>query len=146
MTMNFTLVMQNATPMSWSEVTRWNYISYQKADPPQIELYTYFTIEQHLITFICIFAIQCILHLVLKIFTNQLVFQKLSWIDCLIHMIYSCFIPCPMEEWDAPKGTTAMHRARKDLVLKEMLASILLNFGFNLLLLTPLIILGLYVT
>ena len=35
-----------------------------------------------------------------------------------------------------------MHKQRMTLVFKEMLASILINFGVNLLLLTPLIILG----
>ena len=50
-----------------------------------------------------------------------------------------------MEEWDMEKGDVTMHKARKDLVLKEMMASILLNYGFNFLMLTPLIILGKYI-
>ena len=134
----------NATPRNWTEVSRWKYISRQNAAPPQLNLYTLFSIEQYLGIFLGIFAIQFVVQLVLKMFTNPLVFKKLSWIDHLIHMISCSFIPLPMEEWDIEKGTIAMHKARKDLVFKEMLASILLNFGVNFLLLTPLIILGIY--
>ena len=134
----------NAAPRNWTEVTRWNYISEKNAEPPQLTLYTLFSIEQYLGIFLVIFAIQFAVQLVLKMFTNPIVFKKLSWIDRVIHMISCSFIPLPMEEWDMEKGTVAMHKARKDLVFKEMLASILLNFCFNFLLLTPLIILGKY--
>ena len=132
----------NSTSRNWTEVSRWNYISMKNAEPPQLTLYTLFSIEQYLGIFLGIFAIQFTLQLVLKMFTNPFVFKKLSWIDCVIHMISCSFIPLPMEEWDMEKGTVAMHKTRKDIVSKEMLASILLNFGFNFLLLTPLIILG----
>ena len=134
----------NATPINWTEVSRWNYISRGNAEPPQLTLYTVLTIEQYFVIFLIVFAIQFAFQLALKMFTNPLALQKLSWIDRLIHMISCSFIPLPMEEWDMEKGTVAMHKTRKDLVFKEMLASILLNFGFNSLLLTPLIILGRY--
>ena len=134
----------NATPRNWTEVSRWTYTSSENAEPPQLTLYTLCSIKQCLGIFLGTFAIQFPVQLVLKRFTNPLVFQKLSWIDRVIHMISCSFIPLPMEEWDMEKGTVAMHKTRKDLVFKEMLASILLNFGFNSLLLTPLIILGRY--
>ena len=133
-----------APPMNWTQITRWNYIERENAEPPQTTLYTYFTIEQYLGAFICILALQFVFHLALKILTNPLVFKKLFWIDCVIHSITCCFVPCPMEEWDSEKGTVAMHKARKNLVLKEMLAAMLLNFCVNLFILTPLIILGKY--
>ena len=134
----------NATPINWTEVSRWNYIGFENAEPPKLTLYTLLSIEQYLGIFLGIFTIQFLVQLLLKIFTNPLVFKKLSWIDCVIHMILCSFIPLPMEEWDMEKGTVAIHKARKDLVFKEMMASILLNFGFNVLLLTPLVILGKY--
>ena len=132
----------DAPPLNWSHITRWNYIEEGIAEPPQLTLYTYFTIEQYLGFFLCIFAVQFVLHLALKLQTNPLVFQKLSWIDCVIHIISCCFIPCPMEEWDTEKGTVAMHRARKHLVFKEMMAAMILNFIFNIFMLIPLVILG----
>ena len=132
----------DAPPLNWTQITRWNYIERENVEPPPTTLYTYFTIEQYLRAFICILALQFAFHLALKILTNPLVFKKLFWIDCLIHSITCCFIPCPMEEWDSEKGTVAMHKVRKTLVLKEMLAAMLLNFCVNLFMLTPLIILG----
>lgn len=141
---DFNFYFGNAPPLNWTEITRWKYISYAKAEPPSITLYTYFTIEQYFGILLCIFALHLSLHLALKALTQPLVFGKLSWIDCLIHGISSCFIPLPMEEWDAQSGTVAMHKSRKDLVLKEMMASMLLNFSFHLLMLTPLVILGMY--
>ena len=132
----------NATPINWTLVSRWTYNESGTAQPPQLSLYTLLSIEQYLGIFWGIFAIQFALQLLMKIVNNPLVFQKLSWIDCTIHIILCQFMPLPMEEWDMEKGTVAMHKARKDLVFKEMRASILLNFCFNLILLTPLIILG----
>ena len=132
----------NAPPRSWSEISRWTYKNKTNADPPQLTLYTYFTIEQYLGMFLGIFALQFTCHLVSKRATNPLVMKRLSWIDCVIHCITCCFLPFPMKEWDEEKGTIAMHKARQMLVLKEMLTSVLLNFAFNLLLLTPLVILG----
>ena len=141
---NFNFYFGDAPPLNWSEITRWNYIDSGVAEPPQLTVYTYFTIQQYLGFFMCIFAIQFVFHLALKIQTNPFVFRKLSWIDCVIHIISCCFIPCPMEEWDTEKGTVAMHKERKNLVLKEMLAVMILNFCTNIFMLTPLIILGKY--
>ena len=134
----------NAPPIPWGDISRWNYTGMADATPPPLTLYTYFSIEQYLGFFIGIFVLQFLCQLILKIYTNPLVFRKLSWIDSTIHIFYCCFIPCPMEEWDAEKGTVTMHKMRKDLVFKEMLASMCLNFSFNLLLMVPLIILGMY--
>ena len=141
---DFNFYFGTAKPIDWSEVSRWNYIESQDAEPPQLTLYTLFSIQQSHGILLGILAIQFAFQLVVKLFTNPLVFQKLSWIDCFIHTISCSFIPLPMEEWDMEKGTVTMHKTRKDLVFKEMSASILLNFGFNFLLLTPLIILGRY--
>ena len=132
----------NAPPIPWHKITRWNYTGKQKAEPPNLTLYTYFTIEQHFIILICIFGLHFTLQLVLKIWTNPTVAKKLNLIDKIIHGVSCCFIPHPMQEWDEEKGTVSMHRTRKDLVFREMLASILLNFSFNLLLLSPLIVLS----
>ena len=143
---DFKFFFGNATPINWTEVSRWNYDggNARNAEPPQITLYIWLSIEKYFGIFLGIFAIQIAFQLVLKMVINPLEFQMLSWIDCIIHTLSCCFIPLPMKEWDMEKGTVAIHKVRKDLVFKEMLASIVLNFGFNLILLTPLIILGMY--
>ena len=132
----------DAEPMPWSKITRWNYISRKKAEPPSQTLYTWFTIEEYFQGFLIAFSCNICLQIVVKKFTNTNVFARSSWIDLIVHGISGTFVPHPMQEWDEEKGTVANHKARKDRVLKEMLVSILLNFGFNLLYLSPIIILG----
>ena len=94
----------NATPINWTLVSRWTYNESGTAQPPQLSLYTLLSIEQYLGIFWGIFAIQFALQLLMKIVNNPLVFQKLSWIDCTIHIILCQFMPLPMEEWDMEKG------------------------------------------
>ena len=131
----------NAPLIPWSQISRWEYKGYANAEAPNYTLYSYFTIEQYFFVLIGILLLNMTLQMVVKIWTNPQVFKNLSWIDCLIHAISSCFIPHPMEEWDVEKGTVAMHRLRKFFVWKEMFSSIMVNFGVNLFLLIPLVVL-----
>ena len=48
----------NAPPIPWSKIDRWKYMGYlDVADPPSIELYAFFSIEQHF--FILLATIGC---------------------------------------------------------------------------------------
>ena len=135
----------DAPPIPWSKITRWNYTDYKEAEPPSQRLYTVFSIGEYFWIMFAILGLNILSQILAIRFTNPEVYKKLSLIDVLIHGICNCFIPHPMEEWDEKEGSVEMHRLRKHLVLKEMIASILLNFVFNLILLTPLIILGINV-
>ena len=132
----------NAPPIPWSQITRWNYTGYKDAEPPRKELYTFFHIGQYFWILLGILVLNIITQIIMMRLTNFQVFNKLSAIDTLIHGISNCFIPHPMEEWDEKEGTVEMHRQRKYLVWIEMVASIILNFVFNVILLVPLIILA----
>merc|ERR1711884_917656 len=135
----------NAEPIPWNVITRWNYTGFKEASPPRYTLYTIFTIEQYFIGFMVALIMNFIMQTVAKKCTNPDVYGKASWIDLFVHSISTTFIPHPLKEWDEEDGSVDSHRIRKDLVLREMLASILLNFGFNLMFLSPLIILGIHV-
>ena len=132
----------NAPPIPWSDITRWTYKSRKVAEPPLLTLYTWFTIEQYFMIFIGIMSLNIVLQILAKRCSNSEVFKSQSWIDLLVHGITCTFIPHPMEEWEEARGTVAMHKLRQGQVWIEMVVSILLNFAFNLTLLTPLIILG----
>ena len=134
----------DADPMIWSKISRWNYKGYQKAEPPSPTLFTLFSIEYYFIGFMIALLLNICLQMLVKKCTNPRVYKKLSWIDLIVHGISSTFIPHPMEEWDEEKGTVANHKLRKDMVWKEMLANMILNFGFNLLYLCPVIVLGIH--
>ena len=132
----------DAEPIPWNAITRWTYTGISEAQPPSQTLYTIFTIDQYFIGFMVALMMNVIMQTVAKKCTNPEVYGKASWIDLVVHYVSATFIPHPLKEWDEEDGSVASHRTRKDLVLREMLASILLNFGFNLMFLSPLIILG----
>ena len=132
----------NADPIPWNVITRWNYTGFKQAEPPNYTLYTSFTIEQYFIGFMVALMTNVILQTVAKKCTNPEEYGKSSWIDLVVHSVSVTFIPHPLKEWDEEDGSVANHRLRKDLVLTEMLASIILNFGINLMFLSPTIILG----
>lgn len=132
----------DAPPIPWNQISRWDYIEPYDAQPPDHTLYTVFTIEQYFWMLLGIMALNIFAQFMVKRFANPQSFQKLIWIDCLIHIISCCFIPHPMEDWDEEKGTKAKHIYRKHQVFREMFASITVNFSFNLLLLSPLIPFG----
>ena len=132
----------HAPNISWAQITRWNYVEKQEATPPDGTLYSYFTIEQYFGILTAIFGFNTVLQGFVKRLTNPLIFHELTWIDCIIHSISCCFIPHPMEEWDERPGSVLMHQQRQSRVFKEMVASIMVNFSVNILLLSPLILLG----
>ena len=133
----------NAPPIPWSKITRWKHSGpYEVSERPSVTLYTILSIDQHFFILVATICANVALQLMAKAWLNPKPFKRMNVIDMLIHGLSACFIPRPMEDWIEKKGTVAMHKERMDLVFKEMLASILINFGINLLLLTPLIILG----
>ena len=128
--------------LPWKTITRWKYIGYLDAEPPNQTIYTVFSIEQHFGALLSILVLNVALQTIIKSCANQQIFKKMSWIDCLVHSISCTFIPYPMEDWDEEDGSMVEHKIRQALVLKEMGFSMMLNFGFNLFLLSPIIILG----
>ena len=134
----------NAEPISWTKISRWTYIDMKKAYPPSQTLYTLFTGESYCLFLMVTLVLNAILQIFFKRWSNPKVYSTFSRIDVLIHVIGCCLLPYPMQEWDEAKGSVTIHKLRKDLVLKEMMASMMLNFVTNLFLLSPLIVLGDY--
>ena len=137
-----TFYFANANPLPWNTITRWKYIGYLQAESPNQTLYTVFSIEQYFGVLLLTLFLNVAFQTICKKWTNPKIFEKMSWIDCIVHMISCTFIPYPMEDWDEKNGSVLEHKIRMDLVFKEMLSSMMLNFAFNLFLLSPLIILG----
>ena len=136
----------NAPPVQWQQITRWTYLDFKVAIPPPQTLYTWFSIESYFYLLIATFALNIISQaMIKKCLTNEQVLKSMSWIDCLIHAISCCLIPYPVEDWDEKGGSVTSHKTRKSAVFKEMVASIMVNFMFNLFLLSPLIILAINV-
>ena len=132
----------NAPEIPWSKITKWNYIGWGEAYPPENKIYTLFSIGEYFWILLGVLSLNIIFQILGKRFTNPSVYKILSWLDVFIHGIACCFIPHAMEEWDEQDGSVFMHKTRKNLVKIEMMTSIMINFSFNMLLLTPLITLG----
>ena len=132
----------NAKPIPWAQITRWNHtLDNANPTPPQLSLYTMYTIEQYFCMFVTLLTMHAFFMYLAKRFINPESFQRLTLLDALIHSIGNCHIPAPMEEWDDRKGSVAAHKRRQKLVLKEIVVAIGLNFLMNFALLSPLIIL-----
>ena len=140
--MNDTFYFGDAPRIQWSQITRWNYKGYEDADPPDYTLYSSFTIEEYFWSWMIVLVVNMLSQMAIKRLINVKVFQKMTLLDSLLHSISCCFIPHPMEEWDEEKGTVSIHIIRKKKVFKEMMVSMMINFVFNIVLLSPLIILG----
>ena len=132
----------NAPPIPWSKLTRWNYSEPSEPSPPPLTLYTYFTISQYFWFFICIWTLHIFLTISSKKWMNPEIYQKLTFVDILIHAIGNLSIPYPMEDWDEKGGSVVAHRLRMKMVFKEVRFTIILNFIMNFILLLPLTILG----
>ena len=135
----------NATPILWSKITRWNYtIDRINPTPPPITLYTWFSIEAYFFVFLAILVLHPFVVMIGKKLSNARPFSRLNGLDCLIHCICNTNTPFPMEDWDEEKGQVESHRQRQKLVFRETFVTIVINFTFNLILLTPLILLSKY--
>ena len=132
----------NNIAVPWNEISRWTYLDMKKATPPSQALYTFFSGESYCLILMVTLIFNSILQMLFKRWTNPKVYSTFSGIDVLIHGTGCCLLPYPMQEWDEAKGSVTIHKLRKDLVLKEMMASMMLNFVTNLFLLSPLIVLG----
>ena len=132
----------DAPEIPWSKITRWNYTSVDIANPPNQTIYTFFSIGEYFWILMGVLIINIIFQIIGKRYNNPDVYKRLSLLDVIIHGMSCCFIPHAMEEWDEQDGCVTLHKTRKNLVKIEMMTSIVINFSFNIFLLTPLIILG----
>ena len=132
----------NATPIPWTEISRWNYTIPEEPSPPPLTIYTNFTIGEYFWFYISLMCLHILLTCISKKWMNPEVFKKMTFINIFIHAICNLSIPHPMEDWDEYGGTVVAHRRRMKLVLKEVHCTILLNFIINFVLLLPLTILG----
>ena len=132
----------DAPEIPWSKITRWNYISWGEAYPPENTIYTFFSIGEYFWILLGLLFLNILCQIIGKRYTNPTVYKRLSWLDIIIHGIACCFIPHAMEEWDERDGSVLLHKTWKNIVKIEMMTSIMINFSFNMLLLTPLITLG----
>ena len=123
----------------WKNIDRWNH-TYD--EPPSPILYTLFPLKGYFFIFVGILVSQALTIFLAKILLSHEFCQQQSIIEKFIHVMENCHIGFNAKEWDAAKGNAKAHQRRMLRNQKEVLTLIIINFFYNILLLSPLIILG----
>ena len=82
-------------------------------------------------------AVHTISILLVKWFTVEQ-YKKSNFLCIIVHALENTNMPNAFVDWDVEGGTIQDHRERMGKVMKEMTATMLVNFGFNLSMLVPL--------
>ena len=107
---------------------------------PEYILYTTFRLKHYFMFFWIIVAFHIII--IYQIKKWNLSFQKLTWLEKIIHSMENVLISANTNEWDSGKGNSNEHKSRMLANQKEMSTLILVNTIFNYFLMAPMCILG----
>ena len=106
--------------------------------PPQLELYTQFSLQTHFFAFWGILVLQtCTILVIDKIWVKNIPNTATLW-DRVLHSIQKASFPFPYTNWHQENGNSFDHIRRKQMAQQEVLLSILINLVFNMVLLVPL--------
>ena len=106
--------------------------------PPPLELYTQFSLQTHFFAFWGILVLQtCTILVIDKIWVQNIPRTATLW-ERIIHAIQKSSFPFPYTNWHQENGNCFDHLRRKQMVKQEVIASILINLVFNMILLVPL--------
>ena len=118
----------------------WSNNSFMEYVPPELELYTFFTVKQYFLIFWGILILQSLTVILANCFTSDQ-FRNLKWYEKIFHTMECINFAFPHHDWDYHLGTGHEHYQRMLAAKKEVKINLLINTIFNLLLLSPLPIL-----
>ena len=106
--------------------------------PPPLELYTKFSLQTYFFVFWGILSLQSLtIFVVDKIWVRNVPNSAKCW-NRILHAVQKCSFPFPYTNWHQENGSCDEHHKRKQAVQHEVLAAILINLLFNMILLVPL--------
>ena len=126
--------------IKWKDINRWTKHLDGTLKSPEYILYTHFTLKDYFIFFWILFAFHTAL--IYQIKKRNLSFQKLTFLEKIIHAMENVLISANTNEWDSGKGNSNEHKLRMLANQKEMSTLILVNTIFNYFLMAPMCILG----
>ena len=133
----------NSTLINWKDIDRWETDEDDRPIPPPLTLYTIFTLKQYFFMFWIVLVIQTVLVFLIKQNWRKEEFQKLNFLERVIHVIENCFIPYNILEWEnIQTGNSEEHQKKMKSNLIEVLLVMVVNFLVNFILLIPMFILG----
>ena len=146
------------TTFKWDKIDRWkkdekgpfilNFIGRSIPNPnhlisaPDYTLYVGISLREYLIVFFAAVGIHVIVIYVAKTCLCKSLWNKLNFLERIIHCLENTNIAYNIKEWDDGKGDAKEHIKRKQANWKEVLAIIIINGVFNILLLMSLCYLG----
>ena len=133
----------NSTPINWNDIDRWKTGDKGNLIPPDLTLYTIFTLKEYFFIFWIILTFQAAMVFSVIHKWGKEDFGRLNYIEKFIHVVENCLIPCNVMEWEnITAGNSEAHRKKMKANQKEILLILIVNFIFNCILLSPLCILG----
>ena len=128
----------NTDPIQWGLVDRWVREEPDFPEPPSYTLYTGFSLANYFIFFFLITMIQAVPIFFMKRVTAPS-FKKAGLFKQLVHSLENTNIPLPFKDWDVGSCTVEEHRARMMEIVKEVVATFIINKVIGLMMLLPLI-------
>ena len=131
----------DAPPVAWADITHVNYSNPDNPTPPPYSLYTGLTSKHSFIAFVSIWLLQ-IICIWIKNVCSSTSFTTLSFFDQILHSFQSVIVPTPAVDWASGPGNCFDHYTRMKRALREVVSTLLINFFFQFIHLTPIIYLG----
>ena len=117
------------------------YTYYSSYEPPPLELYTKFSLFGYFIVFWAVISLHILTILIVdKIWIRNVPKTAGLW-NRILHAVQKSHLPFPYTNWHEEKGSCSDHLKRYKEVKIEVLVDTVINLCFNLVLLTPLLIL-----
>ena len=110
-------------------------------EPPQLELYTQFSLQTYFLVFWGILLLQRLIIFIADYVLVKNIPPSATLWQRFIHATQKSHSPFPYTKWHQGNGSCQDHVNRKNDVQQEVLTSIGINLVFNMILLFPLVIL-----
>ena len=110
-------------------------------EPPELELYTKFSIQSYFLAFWGILLLQMLTIFVIDMVWTTNIPQSATIWDQLMHASLKSHFPFPYVNWHEGNGNCNTHVKRHKAANHEVLVTTAVNLLFNLIMLTPLVIL-----
>ena len=133
------LFLHNKTPVSWASIDRWTYDE-ESSDgkPPPYTLYTGLDLKTFFVLFLVTNALHTLAIYIAKSLTSP-TFKKDHFFIKVVHCLENTSVFLPHTDWDAEGGSVAVHKFRRATVMREALATFVINKVVGALMLLPLV-------
>ena len=129
--------------VAWSSLDRWSYQDPQQPSPPPASIYTFLSLHDTFLAYVCVFFLHILALLIVKMLFSEDFREGNNYLKKITHLLQTCNIPMPYKDWDAGKFTGVQtFKDRYKKAEREMLVTFATTFIFTLISMVPLSITG----